>query len=194
MHSTQPPYVTMYSIHPPYVTMYSTQPPYVTMYSTQPPYVTMYSTQPPYVTMYSAKPPFETMYSVQAPCATINSTQPPYVTMDSTRLPFVTIHLTQSPCNDVLNSAPSSSSVIPTVSLGFTILGGIFAYVTVFLLSLTIEVVTFRFRGWCVLGVFLLPVFTRLEHECHDLLSPYDGIHTRTDWTSVYTLIQKSFL
>ena len=26
----------------------------------------------------------------------------------------------------------------------------------------TIKVVTFRFRGWCVLGVFLLPVFTRL--------------------------------
>ena len=33
----------------------------------------------------------------------------------------------------------------------------------------TIEIVTFRFRGWCVLGVFfLLPVFTRLRHECQD--------------------------
>ena len=27
----------------------------------------------------------------------------------------------------------------------------------------TIKVVTFRLRGWCVLGVFLLPAFTRLR-------------------------------
>ena len=33
----------------------------------------------------------------------------------------------------------------------------------------TIKVVTFRLRGWCVLGVFLLPAFTRLGHECQDL-------------------------
>ena len=36
----------------------------------------------------------------------------------------------------------------------------------------TIKVVTFRLRGWCVLGVFLLPAFTRLGHERQDLLSP----------------------
>ena len=41
----------------------------------------------------------------------------------------------------------------------------------------TIEVVTFRLRGWCMLGVFLLPAFTRLGHECEDLLSLCDGMH-----------------
>ena len=38
----------------------------------------------------------------------------------------------------------------------------------------TIKVVTFRLRGWCVLGVFLLPAFTGLGHERQDLLSPCD--------------------
>ena len=45
----------------------------------------------------------------------------------------------------------------------------------------TIEVVTFRLRGWCVLGVFLLPAFTRLGHERQDLLSPCDEMHVCTD-------------
>ena len=31
-----------------------------------------------------------------------------------------------------------------------------------FFFNPTIKVVTFRLRGWCVLGVFLLPAFTRL--------------------------------
>ena len=53
----------------------------------------------------------------------------------------------------------------PAMSLGFTILGEIFAYVTVFV-NLTIEVVTFRLRGYCMLGVFLLPSFSHLGHEC----------------------------
>ena len=39
----------------------------------------------------------------------------------------------------------------------------------------TIEVVTFSLRGWCMLGVFLLPAFIRLGHECQDLLSSCDG-------------------
>ena len=56
-----------------------------------------------------------------------------------------------------------------------------------------VEVVTFRLRGWCMLGVFLLTAFTRLGHECQDLLSPCDGVHVCTDQTSVYTLIRKSF-
>ena len=47
---------------------------------------------------------------------------------------------------------------------GSPLLGEIFAYVTVFF-NPTIKVVTFRLRGWCVLGVFLLPAFTRLGHE-----------------------------
>ena len=45
----------------------------------------------------------------------------------------------------------------------------------------TIKVVTFRLRGWCVLGVFLLPAFTHLRHECQDLLSPCDEMHVCTD-------------
>ena len=70
-------------------------------------------------------------------------------------------------------------------SLRLTILGEIFAYVTVFFwfffLNPTIEVVTFRLRGWCMLGVSLLPAFTCLGHECHDLLSTCNGMHVCTD-------------
>ena len=44
----------------------------------------------------------------------------------------------------------------------------------------TIEVVIFRLRGWCTLGVLLLPTFTHLGHECQDLLSPCDGMHVCT--------------
>ena len=42
------------------------------------------------------------------------------------------------------------------------------------------KVVTFRLRGWCVLGVFLLPAFTHLGHERQDLLSPCDEMHAQT--------------
>ena len=63
---------------------------------------------------------------------------------------------------------------------GSPLLGEIFAYVTVFF-NPTIKVVTFRLRGWCVLGVFLLPAFTRLGHERQDLLSPCDEVHVCTD-------------
>ena len=38
----------------------------------------------------------------------------------------------------------------------------------------TIEVVTFRLCGWCMLGVFLLPAFTHLGQERQDLLSLCD--------------------
>ena len=80
--------------------------------------------------------------------------------------------------------APQENGVLlllgsPAKSLGFTILVEIFAYVTVF--NLTIKVVTFRLRGCCMLGVFLLLAFTRLEHECRDLFCPYDGMHACTD-------------
>ena len=44
-----------------------------------------------------------------------------------------------------------------------------------------------------MLGVFLLPAFTRLGHECQALLSTCDGMHVCTDKTSVHTLIGKSF-
>ena len=63
---------------------------------------------------------------------------------------------------------------------GSPLLGEIFAYVTVFF-NPTIKVVTFRLRGWCVLGVFLLPAFTRLGHERQDLLSPCDEMHVCID-------------
>ena len=52
-------------------------------------------------------------------------------------------------------------------------------YVTIF--NPTFEVVTFRLRGWCMLGVFLLPAFTRLGYEYQGLLSPFDGMHVSTD-------------
>ena len=54
-------------------------------------------------------------------------------------------------------------------------------------LNPTTEVVTFRLRGWC------MRIFTHVGHECQDLLSPCNGMHVCTDYTSVYTLIQKSF-
>ena len=89
------------------------------------------------------------------------------------------------------SSVSSSYSAFPARSLGFTILGEIFAHVkrfwvficlfVVVVFNPTIEVVTFRHGGWFVLGVFLLPTFTRLGHEYQDLLSPCDGAHVCTD-------------
>ena len=54
---------------------------------------------------------------------------------------------------------PASSLLLvvlcsPAISHGFTILGEVFAYVTVF--RPTIEVVTFGLRGWCVLDMFFV--------------------------------------
>ena len=81
----------------------------------------------------------------------------------------------------------SSSSAIPAMSLGF---GWDLCVHSVFvdgvclacfcyqhwhkcqdhesLYDRTIEVVTFCLRGWCVLGVFLLPAFPRPGHKCQD--------------------------
>ena len=64
-------------------------------------------------------------------------------------------------------------------------IGGFF-----FFLIQTIEVVTFSFRGWCMLGVFLLLPFTRQGHKPQDLLSQCDGTHVCTDKTSVYAFIR----
>ena len=73
--------------------------------------------------------------------------------------------------------------LVPQLYLwGSPLLGEIFAYVTVlFFFNPTIKVVTFRLRGWCMLGVFLLPAFTRLGHERQDLLSLCDEMHVCTD-------------
>ena len=74
----------------------------------------------------------------------------------------------------------SSSSTFPVISLGFTIFNEIFARVIVFF-NPTMEVVTFRLRGWCMLGLILLPAFTRRGQGCQDLLSLCDGMHVRLD-------------
>ena len=73
------------------------------------------------------------------------------------------------------NQQTNNSSCSQATSLGFTILGEMLAYVTVF--NPTIEVVTFCLCGWCMLGVFLLLAFTHLEYECQYLLSPCDEMH-----------------
>ena len=59
----------------------------------------------------------------------------------------------------------SSSFVFPAKSLGFTIFWVRFLRMWLSL-NPTIEVVTFHLCGWCMLGVFLLPAFTCLGHEC----------------------------
>ena len=69
----------------------------------------------------------------------------------------------------------------PARCLGFTISGEIFAYVAVFSCNPTIEVVTLRLCGWCMLDVFFLPAVTCPGHERQDLLSPCDGMHMCTD-------------
>ena len=71
-------------------------------------------------------------------------------------------------------SSSSSSSAFPQLYLW----GSPFRVrlnVTVF--NPTIEVVTFRLHGWCMLGMFLLAAFICLGHECQDLLSLCDGMH-----------------
>ena len=85
----------------------------------------------------------------------------------------------------------SSSAFLGYISGVHHFLVRFFAYVTGF--NPTIEVITFRLRGWCILGVFLLPAFTHQGHECQDLLSPCDGMHVCTEYTPVYNLIRKSF-
>ena len=60
----------------------------------------------------------------------------------------------------------SSSSVFPAISLGFSIFGEIFVW-----LFFQSNHRGSYIRGWCMLGVILLLAFTRLGHECQDLLS-----------------------
>ena len=73
---------------------------------------------------------------------------------------------------------PSTSSVFPDRSLGFTIFGEICSHVTVS--YPTTEIVTFLLHGWCMLGPFLLLTFTHLGLDCQGLLSLYDGMHAHT--------------
>ena len=51
----------------------------------------------------------------------------------------------------------------------------------------TIEVVTFHLYGWCMLGGFSLPAFTRLGHECQGLLSWHNRMHVFTDDLGLYS-------
>ena len=76
-------------------------------------------------------------------------------------------------------SHSTSSSVFPAIS-AVCHLGEIFVYVTIFFHP-TIEVVTFHLHEWRMLGVFLLPAFTHLGHECQDLLNPCDAKQVCTD-------------
>ena len=54
----------------------------------------------------------------------------------------------------------------------------------------TIEVITFRLPGWCMLDVLLLPAFNHQGHECEVRATECTCAHILT---SVYTLIRKSF-
>ena len=70
----------------------------------------------------------------------------------------------------------NTSSASPALSLGLTIFLVRFLCMFFFFFNPMIEVIT-CLCGWCMLGVFLLPAFTHLEHECRDLLSLCDGMH-----------------
>ena len=75
------------------------------------------------------------------------------------------------------SASPSFSSVVHHFFMRFLCMRPFCCCCCCCCLYTTIEVVTFCFRGWCVLGVFLLPAFIRLGHECQDLLSACDGTH-----------------
>ena len=74
----------------------------------------------------------------------------------------------------------SSSSAFPSHISGVHHFGWDFCDCDRFFNS-TMEVVTFHLRGWCLLGLFLLPLFIILGHECQDLLSLCHGMQVCTD-------------
>ena len=79
------------------------------------------------------------------------------------------------------SSFSSSSSMFPAIPLGFTIFGEIFVYGTVFFFQSSCRG-SHILSSWMVhAGVFLLPAFAHLGHECQGLLSPCDGMHVCTD-------------
>ena len=59
----------------------------------------------------------------------------------------------------------SSSCASLAMSLGWVFSRIRLFFFIFFFFTPTIEVVTFHLRGWCMLGVFLSPAFTRLGHE-----------------------------
>ena len=77
-------------------------------------------------------------------------------------------------------SSSTSSSAFLAISRGLAILGEIFASVVVFLSNLRGSHIpsSWMVHGRCV----LLPAFTRLGHECQDLLSVCDRMHVCTDY------------
>ena len=83
-------------------------------------------------------------------------------------------------CTSSLLKCSSSSSAFPSYISGVHHFWVRFLHMWPFFYP-SIKVVTFRLRGWCVLGVFLLPAFTRLGHEHQDLLSPCNEMHVCTD-------------
>ena len=73
-----------------------------------------------------------------------------------------------SDISGVHSSSSSSSSAFPSYILsGVHHFGSEFRVCDRFL-NPTIEVATFRLRGWCMQCVFLLSVFTYVGHEYHD--------------------------
>ena len=92
------------------------------------------------------------------------------------------------------SSSYASSCEYPATSVAFSIFWRdvcrMWPFLFLFFFNPTIEVVTFRLRGFCMLDAFLLPAFARQGHECQDLMSPLDGMPVCTDYTSVYALIR----
>ena len=80
----------------------------------------------------------------------------------------------------------------PAISLGFTIFGWDFCVCGRFF-NPTIKVVTFRLRGWCLVGAFLLLAFTRPGHERQDLWVHAMKCVCAQTRPRVYTLIRKFF-
>ena len=91
-----------------------------------------------------------------------------------------TINTARRGTSDSCHGHSSSFSAFPARSLGFTISLVRFLCMCPFF-DPTIEAITFFLPGWCLLGVFLLPAFICLGHECQDLLSLCDGMPACTD-------------
>ena len=62
----------------------------------------------------------------------------------------------------------SASSAFPSCISGAYLFGWDFCVCDHFF-NPAFELVTFRLRGWCMLGVFLLPAFTCLGHACNGM-------------------------
>ena len=125
----------------------------------------------PYITCFLQSIPVTTLTLIVILILTYIQPILSYITCFPERIPVTTITLTL-----ILFSSSVCASYISGVHhLGWAFFACVF--------NQTIEAVTFRLHGWCMLGVFFVAGIHCLGHECQDLLS----------LTSVYTLIRKSF-